>query len=106
MTLPAWFWSKAGEKLLPEVRFWAHANEKLDSSAKGYKANLVKWIMSMRKDWKANALVVAKLVEKEHFDLVVGDEAYEVLIERVGNPDFRNFRFVMIYDCHRAGSRD
>jgi predicted glycosyltransferase len=88
----------AGETLLPEVRSWAHANEKLDSSAKEYKANLVKWIMSMRKEWKANAQVVAKLVEKEHFDLVVGDEAYEVLIERVGNPDFRNFKFVMIYD--------
>ncbi len=88
----------AGETLLPEVSSWAHANEKLDSSAKEYKANLVKWIMSMRKEWKANAQVVAKLVGKEHFDLVVGDEAYEVLIERVGNPKFRNFKFVMIYD--------
>jgi hypothetical protein len=88
----------AGEKLLPEVRSWAHSNEKLDRSSKEYKANLVKWIMSMRQSWKANAQVVANVVEKEHFDLVVGDEAYEVLIERVGNPDFRNFKFVMIYD--------
>jgi predicted glycosyltransferase len=31
-----------GEKLLPEVRSWAHANEKLDSSSREYKANLVK----------------------------------------------------------------
>jgi UDP:flavonoid glycosyltransferase YjiC (YdhE family) len=91
--------AQAGETLLPEVRFWAHANNILDGSAKDYKANLVKWVMSMRRDWAANNLVVAKLVEKENFDLVIGDEAYEVLIERVNNPDFRNFRFVMIYDA-------
>ncbi len=90
---------QTGEKLLPEVKVWAHANAKMNSSAEGYKANLVKWIMSMRKDWKANAQIVAKLVEEEHFDLVVGDEAYEVLIERTMNPGFRNFPFVMIYDC-------
>jgi hypothetical protein len=91
--------AQAGETLLPEVRFWAHANEKLDRSAKGYKANLVKWIMSMRKEWKTNAQLVAKLVEKEHFDLVVGDEAYELMVEIVGNPDFKKFPFVLIYDA-------
>jgi len=91
--------AQAGETLLPEVRFWAHANEKLDRSAKGYKANLVKWIMSMRKEWTANAQLVAKLFEKEHFDLVVGDEAYELMVEIVGNPDFKKFPFVLIYDA-------
>jgi UDP:flavonoid glycosyltransferase YjiC (YdhE family) len=90
---------QAGERLLPEVKFWAHANATLNNAAKRYQANLVQWIMNMRKEWKTNIEIVAKLIETEPFDLVVGDEAYEVLIERVNNPAFRKFPFVMIYDA-------
>jgi len=93
------FLVQAGEKLLPETKLWAHANEKIDKTAEGYKANLVKWVMSVRKDWKANAQVVANLVEKEQFDLVIGDESYELLVEIVRNPGFKKFRFIIIYDC-------
>jgi predicted glycosyltransferase len=88
----------AGEKVLPEVKFWAHGNEKLGNSAKNYEANLVKLTMGMMKDWKSNAQVVANLMEKEHFDLVVGDETYELVIEMGNNPSFKTFPFVMIYD--------
>jgi predicted glycosyltransferase len=89
---------QAGEKLLPEVKSWAHGNAKLGKSAKNYEANLVKLTMDMMKDWKSNAQVVANLLEKEHFDLVVGDETYELVIEMGNNPDFKTFPFVMIYD--------
>jgi UDP-N-acetylglucosamine:LPS N-acetylglucosamine transferase len=89
---------QAGEKLLPEVKFWAHGNAKLGKSAKNYEANLVKLTMGMMKDWKSNAQVVANLLEKEHFDLVVGDETYELVIEMGSNPGFKRFPFIMIYD--------
>lgn len=89
---------QAGEKLLSEAKFWAHGNAKLGKSAKNYEANLVKLTMGMMKDWKSNAHVVANLMEKEHFDLVVGDETYELVIEMGNNPGFKTFPFVMIYD--------
>lgn len=90
--------SQSGETLLPEVNSWAHGNAKIGNSAKNYQANLVKLTMSMMKDWKSNAQVVAALLEKEHFDLVVGDETYELVIEIGNNPSFKKFPFVMIYD--------
>lgn len=89
---------QAGETLLPDVEFWAHSNAKLTDFAKNYEINLSKSLMNMVKDWRSNAQVVAKLLEKEHFDLVVGDEAYELMIEIGQNRKFKTFPFVMIYD--------
>jgi len=95
---------QAGENLLPEARLLAHANAKLDNAAKNYRANLASMVAKMGKEWKGNTQVVAKLLEKEHFDLVVGDETYELAIEVSGNPEFKRFPFVMIFDCVGADS--
>jgi len=89
---------EAGEKLLPEAELLANSNAKLENSAKDYNANLVKWAMNMRKGWSGNAALVAKVVEREHFDLVVGDETYDIIVEMVKNPSFKKFPFVIMYD--------
>jgi UDP-N-acetylglucosamine:LPS N-acetylglucosamine transferase len=88
---------QAGEKLLPEAKSMAPGNAKLDGSARDYNANLTRWVKNMRKGWSANAHVVAKAVERERFDLVVGDEAYDVIIGMASNVAMR-FPFIMIYD--------
>jgi len=89
---------EAGEKLLSEADLLARGNTKLDNSAKDYKANLVRWAMNMRKGWSGNAALLAKVMEREHFDLVVGDEAYDIIVEMVNNPSFKQFPFVMMFD--------
>ncbi len=89
---------QAGEKLIPEAKLMAHGNAKLEDSTQGYNANLVKWTMGMRKGWSRNAKMLGKAIETEHFDLVIGDETYEILVEMVGNPSYKTFPFVMIYD--------
>ena len=89
---------EAGETLLPESELLARGNAKFDNSAEDYNANLVMWSVNMRKGWSGNAALVAKVMEREHFDLVVGDEAYDIIIEMVKNPSFKKFPFVMIYD--------
>jgi UDP-N-acetylglucosamine:LPS N-acetylglucosamine transferase len=89
---------EAGETLLLEAELLAHGNVKFDNSAEDYSANLVRWTVNMRKGWSGNAALVAKLMERGHFDLVVGDEAYDIIIEMVNNPSFKKFPFVMIYD--------
>jgi predicted glycosyltransferase len=90
--------TQTGEKLLPESKLLGKGNSRLEGNVKDYQTNLVKWTMQMRKDWASNAAVVAKVMEKEHFNLVIGDETYELLIAIVGNSDFKKFPFVMIYD--------
>jgi predicted glycosyltransferase len=89
---------EAGEKLLPEASLLAHENEELENSTHGYNANLTKTIMNIRKAWTNNAQLIGDIVRKEKFDLVIGDETYDLLIERVSNRKFQRFPFVIIYD--------
>ena len=89
---------KAGEKLLPETSLLYKANAVLEESAKEYKANLVQWAMSMRKGWAKNCEVYGKVFESYKFDLLIGDETYDILIAMVNDPSFKKLPFVVIYD--------
>ena len=90
--------AEAGERLLPEAELLTNSNAKLNTSSRLYKANLVKWTMEMRKGWSANAKLLARLIKRENFDLVIGDETYDIIIEMVNDSSFKTFPFVMIYD--------
>ncbi|UCH02653.1 MAG: hypothetical protein JSV20_02380, partial [Candidatus Bathyarchaeota archaeon] len=87
-----------GENLLPEAALLTHGNKKLEDSAKDYQNNLVRWVMNMRKAWSKNAEIFAKIAENECFDLVIGDETYDLTIGIVENPKLKKFPFAMIYD--------
>ncbi|PVX26379.1 MAG: hypothetical protein CW691_01640 [Candidatus Bathyarchaeum sp.] len=89
---------EAGEKLLPEAELITHGNKKLESNAKNHQANLTRWVMSMRKDWSENAKLVIDVIQREKFDLVIGDETYDLVIELLKDPNLKQFPFVIIYD--------
>jgi len=89
---------KAGEKLLPETNLLHKANDVLEETAKEYKANLVQWAMNMRKGWAKNCEVYAKVFESYNFDLLIGDETYDILIAMVNDPNFKKLPFVVVYD--------
>jgi predicted glycosyltransferase len=89
---------KAGENLLPETNLLQKANVVLEDSAKEYKSNLVQWAMNMRKGWAKNCEVYAKVFESYNFDLLIGDETYDILIAMANDPSFKKLPFVVIYD--------
>ena len=89
---------KAGEKLLPEASQLSSANAELEGLATEYKANLVQWVMNMRKGWSQNAEVYARISEAYSFDLLVGDEPYDIMIAMQKNPGLKKCPFVVIYD--------
>jgi predicted glycosyltransferase len=89
---------EAGEKLLPEAELITHGNKKLESNAKNHQVNLTRWVMNMRKDWSENAKLVIEVIHREKFDLVIGDETYDLLIELLKDPNLKQFPFVIIYD--------
>jgi predicted glycosyltransferase len=89
---------EAGEKILPEAEHLAHGNTELDNSSEQYRANLIKWVLKMRKGWTTNTQLLTEILSREKFDLVVGDETYEIIVEMVNNRSFKTFPFVMIYD--------
>jgi len=89
---------QAGEKLLPETEMLTHGNKELDNTAKNHGANLTRWVMNMRKNWSNNAKIVIDLIHKYNFDLVIGDETYDLIIELLGDPSLKQFPFIIIYD--------
>ena len=89
---------QAGETLLPEAERLTHGNKKLENNAKNHGANLTRWVMNMRKDWSKNAKIVTELIRRENFDLVIGDETYDLIIELLRDPNLKQFPFVIIYD--------
>ena len=89
---------QAGEKLLPETQMLTHGNKELENSAKSHGANLTRWVMNMRKNWSKNAEIVIDLIHKYNFDLVIGDETYDLIIDLLRDPSQKQFPFVIIYD--------
>jgi UDP-N-acetylglucosamine:LPS N-acetylglucosamine transferase len=89
---------QAGENLLAESKLLGKGNQQLEKIANEYQVNLVKWTMGMRKNWAENAKLVKEIVEKYEFDLVVGDETYELLIAILGDKNYKSYQFAMIYD--------
>jgi UDP-N-acetylglucosamine:LPS N-acetylglucosamine transferase len=89
---------KAGEMLLPEANLLYPSNSELEEASKSYKANLVQWVMNMRKGWSQNAKVYEKISEAYGFDLWVGDETYDILVAMVNNPSLKKCPFAIIYD--------
>ena len=89
---------EAGEKLLPETELITHGNKELDSHAKNHQVNLTRWVMNMRKDWSKNAKIVTEVIQRDNFDLVIGDETYDLMIELLRDPSLKQFPFVIIYD--------
>jgi predicted glycosyltransferase len=89
---------KAGEKLLPEASLLSSSNAELEGLATEYKANLVQWVMNMRKGWSQNAEVYAKISEANSFDLWIGDEPYDIMVAMVNKPSLKKRPFAVIYD--------
>lgn len=89
---------QAGENVLPEAELLTHGNKELENAAKNHGANLTRWVMNMRKDWSKNAKIVIELIRRENFDLVIGDETYDLLIELFQTPSLKQFPFIIIFD--------
>jgi len=71
----------AGETLLPESRLSADYNEAAAQAIIGFKLNLMKFVKLSDKMFKYNAeLFFREVSSKYDFDLVVGDESFEIVM--------------------------
>jgi len=89
---------EAGEELLPETSLLTSSSSELEELASEYKANLLKWVMNMRKAWAQNARIYEEISKKYQFDLWIGDEPYDIMAGMVNNPSLKKCPFVVIYD--------
>jgi UDP:flavonoid glycosyltransferase YjiC (YdhE family) len=89
---------EAGERLHPKAASYANDNEPAEEAARGGQLNLLKYLMKASKDWRENVEVVGGIIAEEHFDLIVGDETYELNVGFMRQPELKKCPYVMIYD--------
>lgn len=90
--------SDAGENLLPESSELVDENAIAENLAQGTRLNLIKYAFGAKHYWSQNIDVLDRVTGSGQFDLIVGDETYEVILAFKKNPRRKKFPFVMIYD--------
>jgi len=90
----------AGERLLPEATQWANENIPAEDAGKGeaFHMSVLKYLLLARKEWEQNVELFRKVTSKERFDLVIGDETYEISIALKKQHLQKNYAYVMMYD--------
>ena len=88
----------AGETILPESLLSADYNRALDRCLIGFRFNVMRFVGATAKAWAHNVGLFRQVITKYDFDLVIGDESYELTrAMRVNEVDLR-CRMIVIED--------
>jgi spore coat polysaccharide biosynthesis predicted glycosyltransferase SpsG len=87
-----------GERLLPEADNYANDNISAENAAKGSHLNLLKYLSNARGAWATNVKIFEQVSSGEKFDVIIGDETYELVVAQIRKPTLNKVPFVMIYD--------
>jgi UDP-N-acetylglucosamine:LPS N-acetylglucosamine transferase len=87
-----------GEKLVPGADRYANENISAEKAAKGSSLNLLSYLLKSRGEWKKNIDFFLNLIASKRYDLVIGDETYEINLALREHAEMKKFPFVMIFD--------
>lgn len=88
-----------GETLLPEAEDISHGNDVIDRLSSNYRANnLAKWSATCKNEVPRNAEVFSKVMERERFDLVIGDETYDLGMSLAKRSHRKSAPYMELYD--------
>ena len=73
------FLRQEGETILPESELSADYNQSIPQIVTDFRMNLMKYLALTGKTWAHNADLLSQIMKKYTFDLVIGDESYEVV---------------------------
>lgn len=89
---------QANERCVAEIDLYSNDNIQAEATAQGTELNLLKYAFKSLREWLHNADVIKKIIEREHFDLIIGDETYEVVVAIILKRLKLKIPFAMIYD--------
>jgi UDP-N-acetylglucosamine:LPS N-acetylglucosamine transferase len=69
----------ARETVLPESEAIADYNEFLPQLVSGFRFNAVEYMICTQQQWKRNVAILGEVLRKKRFDIIIGDETYEIL---------------------------
>jgi predicted glycosyltransferase len=87
-----------GERLVQGSENYANENVSAEQAADGSRLNLLRYLMKSRGEWKRNIDFFLNLISQNKYDLVIGDETYEINLALRVHPEVKRFKFVMIFD--------
>lgn len=90
--------ARAGEHLHPQAGAFRSETAVADEVASDGALRLLDYAFRARREWLANALLVRRLLDREVFDVVVGDETYELVVAQIAHLLRMSVPFVMLYD--------
>ena len=88
----------AGERIHPASRWLANESAHIEHEAGEHDLHAFQAIRRMDEILVNNFMVFHEVVEQEHFDLVVGDESWDVDYHLHENPDLKRFAFAWMTD--------
>jgi len=88
----------AGEKLLPEAEIYANDSALAEKAARGFGMSVLKYASKTRIEWVRNLKIFKQIIRREQFDVIIGDETYEISIGLSMKLVRLKVPFVMIYD--------
>jgi UDP:flavonoid glycosyltransferase YjiC (YdhE family) len=94
-----------GETLHPKTYKWSEETDIIENVSKEsnkkekfFYTNVLRYIYNSRNAWKSNVKVFDDILRNEKFDLVMGDETYEIVVAIRDNIISIKPTFVMFYD--------
>jgi len=87
-----------GERLLPQAGWFGNLSIEAESVSRAFRLDLAEYSFQARSTWHANVAVFQEVVRRDSYDLVIGDETYEISIALKRRTALKKFPFVMIYD--------
>jgi predicted glycosyltransferase len=91
--------AEAGETLLPESAAYGDETAVAEDTAKGFSLNLLgRFALRAQSAWKRAVAAFEQVSTKYPYDLLVGDETYEIDVALDKRPELKKALFVMIYD--------
>jgi len=89
---------EAGETLLPEASQLPDETGTAEQSAQGASMNIIRYLLRARSAWKQTVSTFEKVTAEQAFDLVVGDETYEIEVALHKRPELKRAPFTIIFD--------
>jgi UDP:flavonoid glycosyltransferase YjiC (YdhE family) len=88
----------AGESVLPESARWVSDTEAAEAFARGFQLNLTRYLLGASRNWASHVQVFDALTRRERFDLVVGDETYELNVAQMKDARLNRQPYACLYD--------
>jgi Glycosyltransferase family 28 C-terminal domain len=90
--------AEAGETLLPETEAFAHESGVAENASGEFSLNVLRYALWAQGAWKRAVAAFKEVTARYPYDLLIGDESYEIDAALDEQPELKKAPFAMIYD--------